>query len=343
MKQRRYTLPLAALMAAVVFMSAGCVKSGGGRTLHVYCYDSFASEWGPGPALAEGFEKETGIKIQWHAPGDAGTVLAQLIAEKEHPTADVVIGLDSAQAQTAFWENLLVPCSPENLKGVPEDLRFDPDNRLIPFDYGHFAVIYDTESAVPPPASLEELTRPEYKDALILMDPRTSSPGLGFLMWTVAVYGAEAPAYWQRLKPSVLTVTDGWSQGYGLMLAGEAPLVISYGTSPVYHKQYEDTTRYRALEFTDDGHMMQIEGMGLVRGSKNKKEGELFLNWLLGTEAQGIIALGNIMLPARPDAPLPPSFSEAMKPAKTYLPEPLTAGRSAEEWTDLWVETLTGR
>jgi thiamine transport system substrate-binding protein len=340
MKQRLTTLIMATVLLPAMAL-AGCSREPAAKSLNVYCYDSFSSEWGPGPALAAAFEKETGIKIIFSSPGDAGAVLAQLIAEKGNPRADVVIGLDNAQAPLAFSENLLIPCRAENLKAVPADLLLDAENRLVPYDYGHFALILDTDSGLIPPASLEDLTKPEYAGKLILMDPRTSSPGLGFLLWTVSVYGDKAPDYWKRLQPSVLTVTDGWSQGYGLMLSGEAPLVISYGTSPVYHKEYEQSDRYKALEFAE-GHMEQIEGMGLVRGSKKIKEGNLFINWLLGTEAQRIIATANIMLPVRPETELPASFGSAMVPAKRLAATETMGGKTASEWTDLWVETLTG-
>ena len=185
-----------------------------------------------------------------------------------------------------------------------------------------------------PPASLEELTSDEYREQLILMDPRTSTPGLGFLLWTAAVYGDDWPAYWHRLKPSILTVADGWSQGYALYTAGEAPMVLSYGTSPVYHVEYEKTDRYRALEFSD-GHIRQIEGMGIVKGSKNRLAAEAFIDFMLGIEAQKTLAMSNIMLPVHPNTPLPPSFNSALRPRKVL------EGSGIDGLIDQWLEVFT--
>ena len=121
----------------------------------------------------------------------------------------------------------------------PHILIFDDSFHAVPFDYGYFAINYNSSVVSNPPASLEDLTKPEFEDSLILMDPRTSSPGLGFFLWTVEVYGNAFTDYWERLMPSVLTITDGWDSGYGLYTAGEAPLVLSYTTSPPYHVEYE--------------------------------------------------------------------------------------------------------
>jgi len=106
------------------------------------------------------------------------------------------------------------------------------------------------------------------------MDPRTSTPGLGLLAWTQAVYGDNWEDYWKRLAPSILAMTPGWDTGYGLFTKGEAPLVLSYSTSPAYHKAYENSERYRALVF-EEGHPLEIEMAGVLINSKKKSSGRL--------------------------------------------------------------------
>ena len=209
------------------------------KTLTIYCYDSFASEWGPGPALASQFTEETGIQVKLVAPGDAVTILSKVIMEKEAPRADLLIGPDNNLLARTLAEDVLVPYNAPALASIPEELKFDDSNHLLPFDWGYFAICYDSEVIDTPPASLEDLTKPEFAKSLVLMDPRTSSPGMGFLLWTRAVYGDDYLAYWNRLSASVLSVTESWSNGYGLFTSGEAPLVLSYSTSPVYHKMWK--------------------------------------------------------------------------------------------------------
>jgi len=329
---------LSALLGQNVF-SSGESEDIEVKTLSVYCYDSFSSEWGAGPRIAEEFFNETGIKIIFNAPGDGITVLNQLILEKESPKGDVVIGLDSSLLKRSLDADILEEYRSPNLKTVPSEMMFDQSHHLLPYDYGHFAICYDSETLAEPPKSLEDLCSEKYADSLILMDPRTSTPGLGFLLWTVAVYEDAWPEYWLRLKPSILTITDGWSQGYTLFTAGEAPMVLSYGTSPVYHAEYEDSKRYKAAEFTD-GHLLQVEGMGIVKNTEKRLEAEMFIDFMLNEKSQEALALSNIMFPANSELTLPESFKIALRPQKT-LNISLIAGGAAdsseiEELIKLW-------
>lgn len=329
------------LLTAFSLSAGGSVDESDRRILKVYCYDSFSSEWGPGPAIAEAFFEQTGISVEYHAPGDAVTVLNQLILEKGKSSADVVIGLDNSLLSRTLDAGILEPYKSPGLSEVPEELIFDKSYTMTPFDYGHFAICYDSEILPVPPGSLEDLTSEQYADSLVLMDPRTSSPGLGFLLWTVAAYGDNWVDYWNRLKPSILTVTDGWSQGYTLFTAGEAPMVLSYGTSPVYHSEYEGTNRYRAAEFSD-GHVVQIEGMGISTGTENREAAEAFIDFMLTEEAQRSVAMSNIMLPVNANLELPESFGIAMVPGRTISGfEGAPDSNEIEELIDLWTEVFS--
>lgn len=289
--------------------------------LVIATYDSFVSEWGAGPKIAPLFEKATGIKISFVSKGDGGQVLSDLLLEKDNPRADLVVGLDNQLAPRALNAGILEAYAPKGLEAVPAELRFDATNRLIPFDYGHFALIWDSEKLANPPSSLEDLTKPEFAKKLILMDPRTSTPGLGFLAWTKAVYGSSWEDYWRRLRPSVLVMTPGWDTGYGLFTAGEAPLVLSYTTSPAYHKEYENTERYRALEFSE-GHPLQIEVAGILKGAKHRKNAELFMDFLISPECQKELPLTQWMYPVIEGLELPASYALALRPAKSLQIDP---------------------
>ncbi|TFG80494.1 MAG: thiamine ABC transporter substrate-binding protein [Spirochaetales bacterium] len=308
------------LLSTVLALS--CAKPTN-EALVVYVYDSFASEWGLGPVVLPAFEKETGIKVQLVSAGDAGQVLARAIDEKAAPKADVLLGIDNLLLPKAVAADILEPYKPNRAGLVPAELVPDALWRITPFDWGSFAIIWDSEKLGEPPVSLEALTKPEYERKLILMDPRTSSPGYGFLAWTKAVYGEGLADYWQRLAPSILTMSPGWDTGYGLFTAGEAPLVISYTTSPAYHAEYETPGRYRALIFPE-GHPVQIEGAGIIKGSKHVKQARAFIDFLLSDTFQQAVPLSNWMYPILPDTPLPPSFDYAPKPDKNLLIDPST-------------------
>ncbi len=307
------------------------------ETLVVYSYDSFASEWGAGPSIIAEFEAEYGIKVELHAPGDGVVVLSQLILEKENPKADVVVGLDNNLLARTLAEGILEPYKTPELSKISSNLQFDESNHLTPYDFGFFAICYDKENISNLPKSLEDLTKEEYKDSLILMDPRTSSPGLGFLLWTISVYGDDYLEYWDRLKPSILTITEGWSSGYGLFTQEEAPFVLSYSTSPVYHVEYEETTRFGALEF-EEGNYEHIEGMGIIKGTDNREAAEKFIDFMLTDSSQKTLAMSNIMYPSVSATELPDSFSHAFIAKKALLIDSSKIEDQSTAWVQKWVE-----
>ncbi|QEN08630.1 thiamine ABC transporter substrate-binding protein [Oceanispirochaeta crateris] len=307
------------------------------KVLNILCYDSFASEWGPGPALVEQFTAKTGIEVQLNAPGDAVMILTRAIMEKDDPTADLIIGPDNNLLARTLNEGILQPYDAPALAEISSELKFDSSNHLLPFDWGYFAICYDSEVLSNPPSSLEDLTKPEYAKSLVLMDPRTSSPGMGFLLWTRAVYGEDYLDYWNRLAPSVLTVTESWSSGYGLFTSGEAPLVLSYSTSPVYHKMWEESERYKALNFAE-GNYLQVEGVGIIKGAAHPDAARQFIDFMLSPEGQLIIATNNIMMPAVTSTELPEAFDMAFYSENPLLLDKEEISKGEEEWVQSWVE-----
>jgi thiamine transport system substrate-binding protein len=236
-------------------------------------------------------------------------------------------------AQRAAESGLFEPYKPKNADKIDEILIVAPDLSLIPFDYSYFSIVYDSEKIKNPPASLDDLCKSEFARSLILMDPRTSSPGLGFLGWTKEVYGDKWPDYWRRLQPSILTIAEGWSTGYGLFTAGEAPLVLSYTTSPGYHVEYEGTDRIKAAIFPS-GQPIQIELAGLLKGASHKENAKKFLDFMVSPSFQSAIPLGNWMYPVI-DIPLPASFAANPQPPLSLYPLALTE-TDFELWAQLF-------
>ncbi len=302
--------------------------------LLVYTYDSWVADWGAGPKVAEAFKKQSGIEVKFVAKGDGGQLVSALITESGRPEADVALGLDNILGKKALDARLFAAYKPAGADSIAKELVLDSSWRLTPYDYGHFAIIWDSQKLAKPPASLEDLTRPAFAKKLIIMDPRTSTPGLGFLAWTEAVYGPQWKDYWARLRPSVLAMTPGWDAGYGLFIKGEAPLVLSYATSPAYHKEEEKTDRYVALSFPE-GHVMQVEGAGILNGAKHRRNAEKFMDFLVSTECQQLLPLTQWMYPVNPKAVLPASYSAAIRPAKTLATDAATSVADAPLAADI--------
>ena len=320
----------ALLLIAPALTLLGSCKPAAPARLVVWTYDSFVSEWGPATALAKLYRTKGGSEVEFVSKGDGGALLGAILSQGKSASADLVVGLDDRVAGQALASGLFEEFRPSNLSKVDKSLYVDPKNRLVPFDYGNFAIIWDSQSGIIPPKSLADLATPYYAKKLILMDPRTSTPGLGFLAWTQAVFGTGWKEYWARLKPSVLAMTPGWDAGYGLFTKGEAPLVLSYSTSPAYHKAYEKSERYKTLVFAE-GHPAQIELAGVLRNSRNRKAAEQFLDFLLSDEAQALIPETQWMYPANSRARLPESFSVVPSGMKSLPSQILDAVKDPEE------------
>ena len=270
--------PLSVVLSAVSVLLASAVTAHAqDRTLTIYTYDSFVSEWGPGPGVTAAFEEECGCVIDWVAVDDAGLLLSRLRLEGDATKADVVLGLDTNLMAEAQQTGLLAPHGAD-LARLDLPLAWD-DPTFVPFDYGYFAFVYDSEALPEPPSSLADLVDNPDGPKVIIQDPRTSTPGLGLLLWVKDVYGDDAPAAWEALSGRILTVTKGWSEAYNLFLEGEAPMVLSYSTSPAYHQIVEETERYGAAMFPE-GHYLQVEVAAMTANTDDEDLARQFLNFI---------------------------------------------------------------
>ena len=329
------------LLAAVAVLGVA-------KELVVYTYDSFVS-WGPAQAIKERFEAMfPDVRLTWVAVGDSSEMLARLIAELRlgATQADVFLGLADVELPRALANEVFLPYDPAkipNLADVPPELLLDPTGHVLPYDHGYVTFVYDSESLPLElvPKSLDDLLRSELRGKIIITDPRTSSPGLSFLLWTIAHYGEGWLDYWRRLIPNLLTITKGWSEAYDLFLAGEAPIVLSYSTDTAYSYIEHGSLRYRVI--TPDGEAYrQVEGMGIVRTTKEPELAHAFLNLVLSPEIQELIPTTQWMFPVNARAKLPAGYEYAVIPEKPVSLDPELVGAKLEEWLDLWQKLLIG-
>ena len=306
--------------------------------LKVYTYESFTADWGPGPQIKKAFEAECGCVLEFTSVEDGVALLSRLKLEGKASEADVVLGLDTNLTAEAAATGLFAPHA-GTLDGLSLPIAWT-DPIFVPYDWSYFAFVYDKTKVPNPPKSLRDLV--ENSDLeLTIQDPRTSTPGLGLLLWVKQVYGDKAPEAWAKLKAKVLTVTPGWSEAYGLFTKGEAPMVLSYTTSPAYHMVAENTERYQAASF-EEGEYLQIEVAGITTTGAKNPLAEKFMAFMTGPKFQDAIPETNWMFPAgKTDKPLNPAFDKLVKPTKTLLfsPEEVAANRKA--WVDEWLAVMS--
>ncbi|MFN2994780.1 thiamine ABC transporter substrate binding subunit [Serratia plymuthica] len=301
-------------------------------TLTVYTYDSFAADWGPGPAVKKAFEADCNCELKFVALEDGVSLLNRLRMEGKNSTADVVLGLDNNLLQAAQQTGLFAPSRVDGAKlSVPGGWQ---DKTFVPYDYGYFAFVYNKDKLKDPPKSLQELVNGDQNWKVIYEDPRTSTPGLGLLLWMQKVFGDNAPEAWQKLAKKTVTVTKGWSEAYGLFLKGEGDLVLSYTTSPAYHLIEEKKDSYAAANFSE-GHYLQVEVAGKLKASKQPELAERFMQFMVTPAFQNTIPTGNWMYPVI-KTQLPAGFEQMTVPqtALQYSAEEVAKQRGS--WIRAW-------
>ncbi len=332
-------LPLAASTLVLLATSVGAHAET--RRLTIYTYESFVAEWGPGPAIEKAFEATCDdCDIEFVALDSSAGILNRVQLEGDSSDADVVLGLDTNLMAIAEDTGLLAP-SGVDTSGLTLPIEWASDT-FVPYDYGYFAFVYDTEKLDTPPASLAELVADPDGPKIILQDPRSSTPGLGFLLWMKYVFGDEAKERWADLQPRILATTKGWSEAYfSMFLNEEAPLVLSYSTSPAYHIEVDGTERYQAAAF-EEGHYLQVEVAARLAASDEPELAAEFLAFLVSPQAQASIPLGNVMYPVADlgDA-LPDAFSRLIEPNETLLFDPAEVRDQRKAWVDEWLEAST--
>jgi thiamine transport system substrate-binding protein len=328
MKTTTY-LPLAAGLAL-------CATSALAETpvLQVMTYDSFVTEWGPGPAIEAAFEATCACDLQFVGTGDGAALLARLQLEGPRTDADIVLGLDTNLTAAARETGLFAP------HGVTADLDLPiawTDTEFLPFDWGYFAFVGNAGETQA--TSLRDLADSDLK--IVIQDPRSSTPGLGLLMWVKTAYPDEAANIWADLADNIVTVTSGWSEAYGMFLEGEADAVLSYTTSPAYHMIAEEDDSKIAWAF-DEGHYMQVEVAGKVAGTDQPELADAFLAFMVSDAFQSVIPTTNWMYPAvTPADGLPAGFETLVTPDTALLLSPEDAAAIRDGTLDEWRTALS--
>ena len=323
------------LLSCLLFFYCFSVNANHANTLTIYTYDSFVSDWGPGPIIKKKIEDKFKIHLEFVTVDSAATLLTKVILEGSSTKADIVLGLDMNLLDEANKSNLFFKHSLEHLINIIDlPIEWESEN-FAPYNYGYFAFVYNNKKFTNPPNSMEELIN--NTDArIVIQDPRTSTPGLGLLTWIKAIYGNKAGDAWEKLNKKIISVTKGWTDAYyNIFLAGEADMVLSYTTSPAAHIMFENNYDYSAINFSE-GNYITIEFAGILKSSKNKLLAKKFLRFMLTEDFQSIIPLTNIMYPVTKINDLPDAYKSLEIP-KVLQIDPTIINTNKEDWIEEWL------
>jgi len=340
---------LAGLLAACTAQTPDA-STGELRTLTVMTHDSFAVS----EDVVALFEAENNVTVEFIRSGDTGASLNKAILSKGNPLADVFYGVDNTFLNRALEAGIFESYESPLLAQVPAEFQLDPNFGALPIDYGDVCINYDKayfeDNSLAIPSTLEELTQPEYADLLAVENPATSSPGLAFLMATIAEFGEEDYlGYWQQLVDNGLVVVNDWETAYYTNFSGSSgrgpqPMVVSYGSSPAAEVVYAESPIEVAPTASIVGPntcFRQIEFAGILTGTQNRDLAEKFIDFMLSPAFQEDIPLQMFVFPVSNEAELPVAFVDNVdiptQPA-TLAPELIDANR--EIWTNAWTETV---
>ena len=232
-------------LAAIYFNTDQVKSTTANTTLKVYASSSFVSKWGPGQDLAQLFEKQQGIKVDFIESSDLAMTLQKISFEGKNSTADVVIGLDQFDlARTANKIKWLDLISDKVSEYASEIKEISTEKKFLAYDWSPMAFVA-RDGLTAAIESLDDLLKPEFKGKIALQDPRSSSPGLQFLIWVFETKGSEqGKEFLKKLNPQIHSYSAGWSTAYGLFKNKQADLVFSYVTSPIYHLIEDKDSNY---------------------------------------------------------------------------------------------------
>jgi len=300
--------------------------------------------------LLRQFEDESGLDLEVRAAGDAGELTTKLAVTSDHPIGDAAFGVDNTFASRALDEDVFDSLDVALPAGVEEYVvPADGGERLAPVDVGHVCVNVDTtwfaERDLAPPASLDDLADPAYEGLFVTPSALSSSPGLAFLLTTVAAYGDQWPAYWEDLLANDTLIVDGWTDAYYGDFTqggegGERPVVLSYDSSPAFTvPKGSDRSSTAALL---DTCSRQVEYAGVLAGAANPDGARQLVEFLLSPEVQAALPTSMYVFPVRDDVELPDDWAEfAEQPADPYVVDPDEIAANRDTWLQEWRDLVT--
>ncbi len=338
----------AALLGALALGSVGCGADGESNDVVLVTHDSFAIS----DDVRGDFEETSGLELRILQSGDAGELLSKALLTAGNPQGDVLFGVDNNLLSRALAGDLFETYESPGLENVDARYVLDPEHRVTPIDHGEVCLNYDkawfSEREIEPPRSLDDLTHPRFEGMLVVENAATSTPGLAFLLATVARFGeAGWQDFWRRLRDNRVLVVDGWEEAYNVRFSGAAgdgdrPIVVSYASSPPAEVIFATPRpKVAPTAVVEDSCFRQIEFAGVLRGAPNEEGARKLVDFLLEKRFQEDIPLSMFVFPVNPGAELPREFELfAVVPESPLELSPDEIGANRDRWVREWTRIV---
>jgi thiamine transport system substrate-binding protein len=338
----------ALLLLVLLLAVTGCGGGGQPKDVVLVTHDAFAIS----PSVKRAFEQQSGLRLRILKGGDAGEVVTRALLTAGNPEGDVLFGVDNNLVERTLAGDVFEPYAPPELGTVDPALELDPKHRVTPIDHGEVCLNVDrhwyAERGLHPPRSLADLTQPRYRNQLVVENPATSTPGLAFMLATIARFGDRWQEFWRKLRASGVVVVDGWEEAYMVRFSGAAgshgtrPIVVSYASSPPAEVIFRNPRpKTSPTGVVADSCFRQIELAGVLRGAHNEKGARELIDFMLSRRFQRDIPLQMFVFPARRDVALPPEFERfAVVPEHPLELSPTTIDENRERWVREWTDIV---
>jgi thiamine transport system substrate-binding protein len=342
--------PTQSLTRPVSQASPTAASSGSEPVLTVMTHDSFAVT----ESIVRQFEQDNHVKLSFVKNGDAGSALNRAILSKDAPLADVFYGVDNTFLSRALESGIFEPYASPMLADIPDEFKLDPQNNALPVDYGDVCINYDkgyfAKKNLTVPQSLQDLTKPEYKNLLVVENPATSSPGLAFLLATIVEYKESGyQEYWRQLRANGVVVVNDWETAYYTNFSGSSgqgpqPMVVSYGSSPAAEVIFADKPPKEAPTASIVGKntcFRQMEFVGILKGTKQRALAEKFVDFMLSKQFQEDMPLQMFVFPVNKQAKLPEAFQKHVQlPDQPARMDSQQIAKNRDAWIQAWDTTV---
>jgi thiamine transport system substrate-binding protein len=338
----------------LIILLTGCSEVSTGDVavpeLKVMTHDSFAVT----ESVIEQFEAENGVRVVFIKSGDTGALINRAILVGVTPEADVLYGVDNTYLSRAIEAGIFEPYQSATFSSIPEEFVLEKNHLVTPIDFGDVCINYDRNyiltHELDVPTTLDAFTNPEYKGMLVVENPATSSPGLAFLLTTVARFGQDGYLdYWRELKTNGVVVVNDWSTAYYTNFSGSSgkgmqPFVISYNTSPAAEVFFAENTPSEpptAAIIAPLTCFRQIEFAGILKGTLKRDLAGKFIEYMLSIPFQEDMPLQMFVFPVNPEAGLPDIFHTVISlPEQPATLSPETIAENRDRWIQDWMGVM---
>ena len=275
------------------------------------------------------------------------SVTATLDKARNRPQADTAYYF-AASGVDAVAKDVVAPFQPVNFDKLPDVFR-GPEGKWFTIHKLTIAFVVNTKLVKNVPQSWADLLKPEYKNTVVYLDPR--STGVGQVLVFAANFGAGGDMknvqpgieYMGKLHKAGNVLRVVGTTPYAQFVKGEIPIWISYENDGLKAKYTDGLGGAVAVVIPKEASAGAPYGISLVKNAPHPNAGKLWLNFIMTEKGQGIFAQGFVR-PSVPGVELPADVKDKLPDAPQVRPLDVAAAAAKKAEIDAgWAKVAVGQ